>query len=77
MTIEKAGQHRSQTEAFIFDRSQTERVGCRLPTSDVEDANIDDLISSNLRGNDYLLACATELNSATQIDTPANAMSAV
>ena len=54
MTIKKVTQHPSQNEALIFERSQTGRVGYRLPKLDVEEANIDSIIPAELRRDDDL-----------------------
>jgi glycine dehydrogenase subunit 2 len=54
MTIKKVTQHPSQNEALIFDRSQTGRVGYRLPKLDVEETNLDDLLPAELRRTDDL-----------------------
>ena len=54
MTIKKVTQHPSQNEALIFERSQTGRVGYRLPKLDVDEANIDSIIPAELRRDDDL-----------------------
>jgi glycine dehydrogenase subunit 2 len=54
MSIKKVTQHPSQNEALIFERSQTGRVGYRLPKLDVDTAPIDDLIPDELRRSDDL-----------------------
>src|SRR3982750_1811534 len=54
MTIRKVTQHPTQNESLIFERSQTGRVGYRLPKLDVEETNIDDIIPAELRRNDGL-----------------------
>ncbi|MGI8813503.1 MAG: aminomethyl-transferring glycine dehydrogenase subunit GcvPB [Pyrinomonadaceae bacterium] len=54
MTIKKVTQHPTQNEGLIFDRSQTGRVGYRLPKLDVEETNLDDLIPAGLRRDDDL-----------------------
>jgi glycine dehydrogenase subunit 2 len=54
MTIKKVTQHPSQNEPLIFERSQTGRVGYRLPRLDVEETNIDDIIPAELRRDDDL-----------------------
>jgi glycine dehydrogenase subunit 2 len=54
MSNKKVTQHPTQNEALIFERSQTGRVGYRLPKLDVEEANIDDLVPSDLRRSDDL-----------------------
>jgi glycine cleavage system P protein (glycine dehydrogenase) subunit 2 len=54
MSITKVTQHPSQNEALIFERSQTGRVGYRLPKLDVEETAIDDLIPAELRRDDDL-----------------------
>src|SRR6185436_10283980 len=55
MSIKKVTQHPSQNEALIFERSQTGRVGYRLPKLDVEEADIDSIIPSDLRRDDGLV----------------------
>ncbi|HMJ08803.1 MAG TPA: aminomethyl-transferring glycine dehydrogenase subunit GcvPB [Pyrinomonadaceae bacterium] len=54
MSIKKVTQHPTQNEGLIFERSQTGRVGYRLPKLDVEEMDIDDLIPSALRRDDDL-----------------------
>jgi glycine dehydrogenase subunit 2 len=54
MSIKKVTQHPSQNEGLIFERSQTGRVGYRLPKLDVETANIDEIIPAELRRDDDL-----------------------
>lgn len=54
MSIKKVTQHPSQNEALIFERSQTGRVGYRLPKLDVEETNLDEIIPSELRRDDDL-----------------------
>lgn len=54
MSIKKVTQHPSQNEALIFERSQTGRVGYRLPKLDVEETNIDEMIPAELRRDDGL-----------------------
>ena len=54
MSIKKVTQHPSQNEALIFERSQTGRIGYRLPKLDVEETAIDELIPANLRRDDDL-----------------------
>src|SRR6185369_9914518 len=54
MSIKKVTQHPSQNEALIFERSQTGRVGYRLPKLDVEETNIDSIIPAALRRDDDL-----------------------
>ena len=54
MTIKKVTQHPSQNEALIFERSQTGRVGYRLPKLDVDEANIDSIIPAEFRRDDDL-----------------------
>lgn len=54
MSIKKVTQHPSQNEELIFDRSQTGRIGYRLPKLDVEEANIDEIIPEALRRQDDL-----------------------
>jgi glycine dehydrogenase subunit 2 len=54
MSIEKVTQHPSQNEGLIFERSQTGRIGYRLPKLDVDDTAIDDIIPAELRRDDEL-----------------------
>ena len=54
MSIKKVTQHLSQNEGLIFDRSQTGRVGYRLPKLDVETTNLDDILPLELRRTDDL-----------------------
>ncbi|MBX3507073.1 MAG: aminotransferase class V-fold PLP-dependent enzyme, partial [Parvibaculum sp.] len=54
MSITKVTQHPTQNEGLIFERSQTGRVGYRLPKLDVEAANIDEIIPADLRRGDGL-----------------------
>ena len=54
MSIKKVTQHPSQNEELIFDRSQTGRVGYRLPKLDVEETNLDEIIPEELRRHDDL-----------------------
>ena len=54
MSIKKVTQHPSQNESLIFERSQTGRVGYRLPKLDVEEANLDEIVPAELRRDDDL-----------------------
>jgi len=54
MSIKKVTQHPSQNEGLIFERSQTGRVGYRLPKLDVEETNLDDILPAELRRDDDL-----------------------
>ncbi len=54
MPIKKVTSHPSQNEALIFERSQTGRVGYRLPKLDVEETNLDDIVPLELRRTDDL-----------------------
>src|SRR5215211_6046262 len=54
MSIKKVTQHPSQNEALIFERSQTGRVGYRLPKLDVEEIGLDEIIPAELRRDDDL-----------------------
>jgi glycine dehydrogenase subunit 2 len=54
MSIKKVTQHPSQNESLIFERSQTGRVGYRLPKLDVDETNINDLLPADLRRDDDL-----------------------
>jgi glycine dehydrogenase subunit 2 len=52
MSIKKVTQHPSQNEALIFERSQTGRIGYRLPKLDVPETL--DLLPEDLRRDDDL-----------------------
>src|ERR671933_637578 len=54
MGITKVTQHPSQNEPLIFERSQTGRVGYRLPKLDVEEMNLDEILPAELRRTDDL-----------------------
>ncbi|MGQ0543456.1 MAG: aminomethyl-transferring glycine dehydrogenase subunit GcvPB [Blastocatellia bacterium] len=54
MTIKKVTQHPTQNEGLIFERSQTGRVGYRLPKLDVEETSLDELLPAELRRDDDL-----------------------
>jgi glycine dehydrogenase subunit 2 len=54
MSISKVTQHPTQNEGLIFERSQTGRVGYRLPKLDVDASNLDDIIPAELRRDDDL-----------------------
>jgi glycine dehydrogenase subunit 2 len=54
MTIKKVTQHPTQNEALIFERSQTGRVGYRLPKLDVDETPMDELLPLALRRDDDL-----------------------
>ncbi|MBS1798066.1 MAG: aminomethyl-transferring glycine dehydrogenase subunit GcvPB [Acidobacteria bacterium] len=54
MSIKKVTPHPSQNEALIFERSQTGRVGYRLPKLDVEETNLDEILPAELRRTDDL-----------------------
>jgi glycine dehydrogenase subunit 2 len=54
MVIKKVTQHPSQNEALIFERSQTGRVGYRLPKLDVQETSIDSIIPAEFRRDDNL-----------------------
>lgn len=54
MTIKKVTQHPSQNEALIFERSQTGRIGYRLPKLDVDAAEIKGIIPAGLLRDDDL-----------------------
>ena len=54
MSIKKVTQHPTQNEGLIFERSQTGRVGYRLPKLDVETTNLDEIIPAELRRTDDL-----------------------
>lgn len=54
MSIKKVTQHPTQNEGLIFERSQTGRVGYRLPRLDVEEISLDAILPSDLRRDDDL-----------------------
>jgi glycine dehydrogenase subunit 2 len=54
MSIKKVTQHPTQNEELIFDRSQTGRIGYRLPKLDVEETNLDEILPPELRRTDDL-----------------------
>ncbi len=54
MSIKKVTQHPTQNEGLIFERSQTGRVGYKLPKLDVEETNLDDILPAELRRADDL-----------------------
>ena len=54
MSIKKVTQHPSQNEALIFERSQTGRIGYRLPKLDVEETSLDEILPAELRRTDEL-----------------------
>ena len=54
MSIKKVTQHPSQNEGLIFERSQTGRVGYKLPKLDVEETNLDEILPAELRRQDDL-----------------------
>jgi glycine dehydrogenase subunit 2 len=54
MSIKKVTQHPTQNEGLIFDRSQTGRIGYRLPKLDVPETGLDDFIPAALRRSDGL-----------------------
>jgi glycine dehydrogenase subunit 2 len=54
MSITKVTSHISQNEALIFERSQTGRIGYRLPPLDVDETPLDELIPGNFRREDDL-----------------------
>lgn len=54
MSIKRVTQHPSQNEGLIFERSQTGRVGYRLPKLDVDAVSLDELLPADLRRNDDL-----------------------
>ena len=64
MPIKKVTSHPTQNEALIFERSQTGRVGYRLPKLDVEESNIDSIIPSELRRDDDL----TDVPEVSEVD---------
>jgi glycine dehydrogenase subunit 2 len=54
MSIKKVTQHPSQNESLIFERSQTGRVGYRLPRMDVDEVSLDEIIPADLQRKDDL-----------------------
>ena len=52
--ITKVSTHTSSNEQLIFERSQTGRIGYRLPPLDVEETSIDKILPPNLRRDDDL-----------------------
>jgi glycine dehydrogenase subunit 2 len=52
MSIKKVTQHPTQNEGLIFERSQTGRIGYRLPKLDVPETA--DVIPAELRRDDDL-----------------------
>jgi glycine dehydrogenase subunit 2 len=56
MSIKKVTQHPTQNEPLIFERSQTGRIGYRLPKLDVEKTSLDDLMPAEFRRFDDLEA---------------------
>jgi len=54
MPIKKVTPHPTQNEALIFERSQTGRIGYRLPKLDVIETEIDEIIPVELRRSDGL-----------------------
>lgn len=54
MPIKKVTSHPTQNEGLIFERSQTGRVGYRLPKLDVEETSLDELLPAELRRTDDL-----------------------
>ena len=54
MSIKKVTSHPTQNESLIFERSQTGRIGYRLPKLDVEETNIDEILPPELRRDDDL-----------------------
>jgi glycine dehydrogenase subunit 2 len=54
MGITKVTQHPTQNEPLIFERSQSGRVGYKLPKLDVEETNLDEILPAELRRTDDL-----------------------
>ncbi len=52
--ISKVTTHINQNEALIFERSQTGRIGYRLPPLDVEETPLDDIIPRKFQRDDDL-----------------------
>src|SRR4051812_3121465 len=62
MTIKKVTSHPSQNEALIFERSQTGRVGYRLPKLDVDETDLNSIIPAELRRRHDDLADVPEVS---------------
>ncbi|HQX57173.1 MAG TPA: aminomethyl-transferring glycine dehydrogenase subunit GcvPB [Pyrinomonadaceae bacterium] len=54
MSIKKVTQHPTQNEGLIFERSQTGRIGYRLPKLDVVAIDLDEIMPAALRRDDDL-----------------------
>lgn len=54
MSIKKVTQHPSQNEGLIFERSQTGRVGYRLPKLDIDEVSLNEIIPADLQRTDDL-----------------------
>ncbi len=54
MSIKKVTSHPTQNESLIFERSQTGRVGYRLPKLDVDAVDLDEIIPADLQRTDDL-----------------------
>src|SRR5204862_210611 len=54
MNIKKVTQHPTPTAALIFERSQTGRIGYRLPKLDVDETDINEIIPAAMRRDDDL-----------------------
>ncbi len=54
MSIKKVTSHPTQNEGLIFERSQTGRIGYRLPKLDVEESNLDEILPAEFRRTDDL-----------------------
>ena len=52
--ITKVTSHISHNEALIFERSQTGRIGYRLPPLDVEASPLDEVVPQQFRREDDL-----------------------
>ena len=64
MPIKKVTSHPTQNEALIFERSQTGRVGYRLPALDVDETDIESIIPAELRRDDDL----NEMPEVSEVD---------
>src|SRR4029078_5143462 len=64
MPIKKVTSHPTQNEGLIFERSQTGRVGFRLPKLDVHETNLDSIIPAELRRDDDL----NEMPEVSEVD---------
>lgn len=54
MSITKVTLHPTQNEPLIFERSQTGRIGYKLPKLDVEETSLDEIVPAEFRRTDGL-----------------------